>query len=176
MHPRLKAHRGAQLPNRPSPRALHLDPEFVNTPGSAVANQTLEQSLETLLEREDKTANSDSEAGLTPVRAVPLTPGQLHTEVRRMNTLWTSVNTGKTLMTQDIYCVLTAACVIFIPLPLQTLVPAGYLIPISQQSLIGYKEISGLGKESNKASTPTYNIYQTPTAGTYVDKCDKTLI
>ncbi|GAA6218983.1 transcription factor E2F8 [Lates japonicus] len=123
---RLKARRGNLLSSRPSPRALHLDPEFVNSPGGAVANQTLEQSLETFLDREDKTVNSDSEAGLTPVRAVPLTPGQLHTE---------------------------------------TLVPAGYLIPISQQSLISYKESQGSGGESNKASTPTYNIYQTPTAG-----------
>lgn len=78
---RLKARRGTQLSSRPSPRALHLDPEFVNTPGGAVANQTLEQSLETFLDREDKTVSSDSELGLTPVRAVPLTSGQLHTEV-----------------------------------------------------------------------------------------------
>ncbi|XP_029316101.1 transcription factor E2F8 isoform X2 [Cottoperca gobio] len=123
---RLKARRGTQHSSRPSPRALHLDPEFVNTPGGAVANQTLEQSLETFLDREDKMVYSDSEAGLTPVRVVPLTPGHLHTE---------------------------------------TLVPAGYLIPISHQSLIGYKEMQDSGRECNKASTPTYNIYQTPTAG-----------
>uniref|UniRef100_A0A3P8RJE6 Transcription factor E2F8 n=1 Tax=Amphiprion percula TaxID=161767 RepID=A0A3P8RJE6_AMPPE len=123
---RLKARRSGQLTNRPSPRALHLDPEFVNTPGgSAAASQPLEQSLEVLLDKEDKTANSDKEGGLTPIRAVPLTPGQLHNE---------------------------------------TLVPAGYLIPISQQSLIGYKEVQASGGEANKASTPTYNIYQTPTA------------
>ncbi|KAI3377349.1 hypothetical protein L3Q82_008555 [Scortum barcoo] len=128
---RLKARRGSQLSSRPSPRALHLDPEFVNTPSTS---QTLEQSLETFLDREDKMANSDSEAGLTPVRAVPLTPGQLHTE---------------------------------------TLVPAGYLIPISQQSLIGYKEVQGSGRENNKVSTPTYNIYQTPTAGKHLTKCHK---
>lgn len=123
---RLKAHRSSQLSSRPSPRALHLDPEFVNTPGAPAASHILEQSLETFLDREDKTANSDSEAGLTPVRAIPLTPGQLHTE---------------------------------------TLVPAGYLIPISQQSLIGYKEMHSSGRESNKAPTPTYNVYKTPTAG-----------
>ncbi|XP_030269649.1 transcription factor E2F8 [Sparus aurata] len=123
---RLKAHRASQLSSRPSPRALHLDPEFVNTPGGAAVTQTLEQSLETFLDREDKTANSDSEAGLTPVRAVPLTPGQLNTE---------------------------------------TLVPAGYLIPISQQSFISDKEVQVSWRESNKASTQTYNIYQTPTAG-----------
>ncbi|XP_026033486.1 transcription factor E2F8 isoform X2 [Maylandia zebra] len=121
---RLKARRVGQLTSRPSPRALHLDPEFVNTPGGAVANQTLEQSLELLLDREEKVANSDSEAGLTPVRAVPLTPRQLHAE---------------------------------------TLIPAGYLIPISQQSLISYKEVQSSGAESNKISPP--NIYQTPTAG-----------
>ncbi|KAM6949779.1 transcription factor E2F8 isoform 1-T2 [Lycodopsis pacificus] len=118
---RLKARRGSQLSSRPSPRALHLDPEFVNTPGGAAAHQALEQALETFLDRED------SEAGLTPVRVVPLTPGHLHTE---------------------------------------TLIPAGYLIPISQQSLISYNStIQDSGRESNKASTPTYNIYQTPTAG-----------
>ncbi|KAF0042789.1 hypothetical protein F2P81_004126 [Scophthalmus maximus] len=77
---RLKARCGNQLPSRPSPRALHLDPEFVNTPGGGGASQTLEQSLENFLDREDKTGYSDGEAGLTPVRAVPLTPGQLHSE------------------------------------------------------------------------------------------------
>uniref|UniRef100_A0AAQ6ING8 Transcription factor E2F8 n=1 Tax=Anabas testudineus TaxID=64144 RepID=A0AAQ6ING8_ANATE len=123
---RLKARRGGHLSSRPSPRALHLDPEFVNTPTGAVASQTLEQSLETLLGREEKAVNSDSEAGLTPVRAVPLTPGQFHAE---------------------------------------TLVPAGYLIPISQQSITSYKETQSSGGESSKVSTPTYNIYQTPTAG-----------
>ncbi|KAM7424600.1 hypothetical protein PAMA_000788 [Pampus argenteus] len=123
----LQARLNARRSSRPSPRALHLDPEFVNTPGGAVAHQTLEQSVETFLDREDRTANSDSEAGLTPVRAVPLTAGQIHTE---------------------------------------TLIPAGYLIPISQQSLISYKEIhSSGGENNNKASTPTYNIFQTPTAG-----------
>ncbi|XP_029000624.1 transcription factor E2F8 [Betta splendens] len=123
---RLKTRRSGLLSNRPSPRALHLDPEFINTPGGAAASQTLEQSLENLLEKEEKTMSSDSEAGLTPVRAVPLTPGQFHTE---------------------------------------TLVPAGYLIPISQQSLTSFKESQSSGVESNKASTPTYSIYQTPTAG-----------
>lgn len=78
---RLKPRRGGPVTSRPSPRALHLDPEFVNAPESSGANQTLEQSLENLLDREDKTANSDSEAGSTPVRAVPLTTGQIHAEV-----------------------------------------------------------------------------------------------
>ncbi|XP_068427881.1 transcription factor E2F8 isoform X2 [Clinocottus analis] len=124
LHARLKAR---QLSSRPPSRALHLDPEFVNTPGGAVAHQALEQTMETFLDREDKAANSDGEAGLTPVRVVPLTAGHLHAE---------------------------------------TLVPAGYLIPISQQSLISYNSaIQDSGRESNKAPTPTYNIYQTPTAG-----------
>ncbi|XP_029947863.1 transcription factor E2F8 [Salarias fasciatus] len=121
---RLKARRGGELTSRPSPRALHLDPEFVNTPGGAAASQMLEGSLEVLLDKEDKAANSDSEAGLTPIRAVPIASSHLHTE---------------------------------------TLVPAGYLIPISQQSFITYKEIQGSAGESSKASPP--NIYQTPTAG-----------
>uniref|UniRef100_A0A3P9LMU4 Transcription factor E2F8 n=1 Tax=Oryzias latipes TaxID=8090 RepID=A0A3P9LMU4_ORYLA len=117
----LKSRRGGCLTSRPSPRALHLDPEFLNTPGGASTNQTLDQSLENLLDKDDRAANSDSEAGSTPVRTVPLFSGQIHTE---------------------------------------TLLPAGYLIPISQQSL-NYKE--GCGGETSKAQTPTY-IYQTPTA------------
>ncbi|XP_028295574.1 transcription factor E2F8 isoform X2 [Gouania willdenowi] len=116
---RLKARRGAQLTSRP--RALHLDPEFVNTPGPAGANPPIEQCLEVFLDKEDKT--SESEAGLGPIRAVPLTPGQFHTE---------------------------------------TLVPAGYLIPISQQSFIAYKEIQSSGE--NCRASPS-NIFQTPTAG-----------
>lgn len=51
---------------------------------------------------------------------------------------------------------------------IQTLIPAGYLIPISQQSLSSYKESQGSVGENSKASTPTYNVYQTPTAGKYV--------
>ncbi|CAL8351621.1 unnamed protein product [Merluccius merluccius] len=127
---RLKARRGGLVSSRPSPRALHLDPEFVNTPGgaAAIANQFLEQSVETFLETEERATGSDGEAGLTPVpaRAVPLTPGHLHTE---------------------------------------TLVPAGYLIPISQHSLLGYKDLQVHSGENTMATTPTYNIYQTPTAG-----------
>ncbi|XP_076002958.1 transcription factor E2F8 [Genypterus blacodes] len=131
---RLKSHRGGPPSGRPpsgrpSPRVLHLDPGFINGPAGGAAGATvqpLELSVETYLDKEDKTASSDSEAGLTPVRAVPLTPGQLHTE---------------------------------------TLVPTGYLIPISQEALIGYMDLQASNGEINKASTPTYNIYHTPTAG-----------
>ncbi|KAJ7985726.1 hypothetical protein DPEC_G00343450 [Dallia pectoralis] len=80
---RLKARRGGLLANRPSSRALHLEPEFVNTPGSSMAaatNHALEQSLETFLEKEEKIVTSDGESGLTPVRAIPLTPQHLQTE------------------------------------------------------------------------------------------------
>ncbi|XP_051918416.1 transcription factor E2F8 [Hippocampus zosterae] len=117
---RLKTLRSCQLSSRPSPRALHLDPEFINTPGSDVVAQTLEQSLESFLDKDDKVVTSDCEAGLTPVRAnAPLTPRQVNAE---------------------------------------TLVPAGYLIPLTQQPVVGS------ASESNKPSTPTY-VYQTPTAG-----------
>ncbi|KAF7649108.1 hypothetical protein LDENG_00146330 [Lucifuga dentata] len=123
---RLKTHRGGHAASCPSPQALHLDPEFINTPGSgAAAAQTLEQSLETFLDREDKTVSSDNEAGLTPIQAVPLTPGPLHAE---------------------------------------TFVPAGYLIPITQQPLISYQELQASSAENSSASTPA-SIYQTPTAG-----------
>ncbi|XP_062326671.1 transcription factor E2F8 isoform X2 [Osmerus eperlanus] len=124
---RLKARRGGLLPSRPSPRALHLDPEFLNTPGSAAANQALAQSVETFLEKEEKVATSDSEAGLTPVRAVPLTTGNIHTE---------------------------------------TLVPTGYLIPLSQQAVLSPREAGcPSSTEGSRTSTPTYSIYHTPTAG-----------
>uniref|UniRef100_A0A3Q3BBW0 Transcription factor E2F8 n=1 Tax=Kryptolebias marmoratus TaxID=37003 RepID=A0A3Q3BBW0_KRYMA len=56
-----------------------------------------------------------------------------------------------------------------VSVPVQTLVPAGYLIPISQQSLISYKEVQSSGAESNKASSAY--IYQTPTAGKCATKC-----
>ncbi|PWA29167.1 hypothetical protein CCH79_00006294 [Gambusia affinis] len=142
---RLKARRGAHLVSRPSPRALHLDPEFVNTPGAA--GPTLEHSLENLLDRDDRPVTSDLEAGFTPVRAVPLTPGQIHSEV---NDQLCRVQGRKTFG--------------LTPSPsrsLQTLVPAGYLIPISQQSLISYRELQNSAEETNKSSS----IYQTPTAG-----------
>lgn len=60
---------------------------------------------------------------------------------------------------------------------MQTLVPAGYLIPISQQSLISYNAaIQDSGRESSKASTPTHNIYQTPTAGRDIIKCSSVTV
>ncbi|XP_057687912.1 transcription factor E2F8 [Corythoichthys intestinalis] len=121
----VKTLRSCQLSSRPSPRALHLDPEFINTPGSTVIAQTLEHSLETFLDKDDKSVTSDTEVGLTPVRAAPLTPGQISTE---------------------------------------TLVPAGYLIPLSHQPIVTYKENPGSAGEINKPSTPAY-IYKTPTAG-----------
>lgn len=86
--------RSMQLSSRPSPRALHLDPEFVNTPGAAATaavagagGGAVEQSLETLLD-----SSGDGEASLTPLRAVPLTPGQLQAEVRDSNSPYKAVN------------------------------------------------------------------------------------
>lgn len=68
---RLKARRGGMVSSRPSPRALHLDPEFTKAPenqASPSANgQPLEHSVETFLDKEERTAASDSEAGLTPL-------------------------------------------------------------------------------------------------------------
>lgn len=73
---------GAQPSSRASSRVLHLDPEFINTPGGGGggANQVLEQSLETFLEREGR-GGHDSELGLTPVRVVPFTPARIQAEV-----------------------------------------------------------------------------------------------
>uniref|UniRef100_A0A3B3HT77 Transcription factor E2F8 n=1 Tax=Oryzias latipes TaxID=8090 RepID=A0A3B3HT77_ORYLA len=145
----LKSRRGGCLTSRPSPRALHLDPEFLNTPGGASTNQTLDQSLENLLDKDDRATNSDSEAGSTPVRTVPLISGQIHTEVTNRH-MREDPNSRTGLYKSD---------ALSTP-PIQTLLPAGYLIPISQQSF-NYKE--GCGGETSKAQTPTY-IYQTPTA------------
>ncbi|XP_061102158.1 transcription factor E2F8 [Conger conger] len=129
MRARLKARRGV-VPNRPSPRALHLDPEFVNTPESAEAER-LDRSVEKFLEKEEVLSPSDREAGLTPLRAVPLQeitvlPGHLHNEA---------------------------------------LIPTGYLIPISHQSLIRFKDPHCLSGETVYASVPNHNVHRTPTAG-----------
>nr|XP_015193945.1 PREDICTED: transcription factor E2F8 isoform X2 [Lepisosteus oculatus] len=80
---KLKARRGL-VPNRPSPRALHLDPEFINTPENKGSEQ-LDESVETFLEKEEKLSCSDSEAGLTPIRSVSVPEimvpsGHLHPE------------------------------------------------------------------------------------------------
>ncbi|KAI1889579.1 hypothetical protein AGOR_G00164370 [Albula goreensis] len=121
---RLKAQRGA-APSRPSPRALHLDPEFVNTPETAAAEK-LDQSVEKFLEKEEVLSPSDREAGLTPLRAVPV---------------------------QEIAV-----------LP-ETLIPTGYLIPISQQSFIRLKDSQCPSGETTQASVPNHNVHHTPTAG-----------
>ncbi|XP_036400239.1 transcription factor E2F8 isoform X2 [Megalops cyprinoides] len=126
---RLKARRGL-VSSRPSPRALHLDPEFINTPESTAAER-LDQSVERFLERDEKFSPLDSEAGHTPLQAVP---------VQEIAMLPANLNT-------------------------ETLIPTGYLIPISQQSLISYKDCQSSSGEGAKASTPSHNAHQTPTAG-----------
>eukprot|EP00062_Callorhinchus_milii_P003810 gi/632941491/ref/XP_007885894.1/ PREDICTED: transcription factor E2F8 [Callorhinchus milii] len=72
---RLKSRRGLII-NRPSPRALHLDPEFVNTPEDKNLNcETLEHSVECFLENEDKCGIVLSEAKgakATTLKAVPV--------------------------------------------------------------------------------------------------------
>ncbi|XP_053721699.1 transcription factor E2F8 isoform X1 [Synchiropus splendidus] len=123
---RLKnGHAAALHPSRPSPRVLHLDPEFVNTPRSkAQSSPSLEHTVETFIDKDDKRGTHNRKVALTPVN-VPIAPRPPHSE---------------------------------------TLVPAGYLIPISQQALLSYKELQVTAGESKIPSTPV-NIYQTPTAG-----------
>jgi len=180
---RLKARDRGAVCSRPSPRALHLDPEFVNTPGSGAAaaaattvaptataaNQFLEQSVENFLETEERAASSDSEAGLTPVpvRAVPLTPGHLHAEVRHSTVERGGGGDDDDVASGPVYRALSSAVALtfFCSVCPQSLVPAGYLIPISHHSLLGYKDMQLQSRESSKATTPTYNIYHTPTAG-----------
>ncbi|XP_063044983.1 transcription factor E2F8 isoform X2 [Engraulis encrasicolus] len=148
---RLKARRGGSLvSSRPSPRALHLDPEFTkftpenqNHQASPLSShgQPLEHSVETFLEKEERAAASDSEAGLTPLHP---------TQIRANNTAAGQTHAGISL--QEL--VIPAG-----HLPAETLIPTGYLIPITPQSFLSYKD-----GESGKASTPS-SIYKTPTAG-----------
>ncbi|MBN3305338.1 E2F8 factor, partial [Amia calva] len=117
----LKARRGL-VSSRPSPRALHLDPEFINTPENRGSEQ-LDESVEKFLEKD-----SDSEAGLTPLRTVQMQElivpsGHLHAEA---------------------------------------LIPTGYLIPISQQSLFGYQGSQSPDGEGAKIIGPCLKSYQTP--------------
>ncbi|XP_062404652.1 transcription factor E2F8 [Sardina pilchardus] len=141
---RLKARRGGLVvSSRPSPRALHLDPEFTKpqenqSPVSSSA-QPLEHSLETFLEKEEKAAASDSEAGLTPLH-----PTQVQSQNHGVPLQELVVQAGH--------------------LHPETLIPTGYLIPITPQSFFSYKDPNGLNGETGKVSTPT-NIYKTPTAG-----------
>ncbi|KAJ8340565.1 hypothetical protein SKAU_G00351980 [Synaphobranchus kaupii] len=126
---RLQACRGV-VPNRPSSRALHLDPEFVNTPESAEVER-LDRSLEKFLEKEEALSPSDREAGLTPLQAFPV---------------------------QEITVLPGNLCA-------ETLIPTGYLIPISQQSLIRFKDSHCPSGESMHALAPSLNVHHTPTAG-----------
>ncbi|XP_041917365.1 transcription factor E2F8 isoform X2 [Alosa sapidissima] len=140
---RLKARRGGLVSSRPSPRALHLDPEFTKpqehqSPASASA-QPLEHSVETFLEKEERAAASDSEAGLTPLH-----PTQVQSQSHSVPLQELVVQAGH--------------------LHPETLIPTGYLIPITPQSFFSYKDPHGINGETGKVSTPT-NIYKTPTAG-----------
>ncbi|XP_026866951.2 transcription factor E2F8 isoform X2 [Electrophorus electricus] len=133
---RLKARRGALISSRPSPRALHLDPEFSKPlerhPGASSCHSApLEHSLETFLEGEERGRVEAGEA--TPISLPPA-----HTDTHKSSP----------------------------PLPegaasaghihTETLFPTGYIIPLFKDSSSG---------ETLKASTPTYNIFHTPTAG-----------
>ncbi|XP_051991264.1 transcription factor E2F8-like [Xyrauchen texanus] len=140
---RLKARRGAFLSNRPSARALHLEfskPSESQPSSLPVSAAPLEHSVETFLEKEDKVQTSDNEAGLTPVR-----PPQ--SQAQKLS-----------VPMQDV--VLPSG-----PIHTETLIPAGYLIPINQQSLMSFRDAQCSTAESSNASTPTYNVYHTPTAG-----------
>ncbi|XP_052458602.1 transcription factor E2F8 isoform X3 [Carassius gibelio] len=140
---RLKARRGDFASTRPSPRALHLEfskPSENQPPSLITGTASLEHSLETFLEKEEKVQTSDNEARLTPVRP-PQSPAQ-----------------KPSVPFQDV--VRPSG-----PIHTETLIPAGYLIPISQQSFVNFIDPQYSTGESSKASTQTYNIYHTPTAG-----------
>ncbi|XP_026101174.1 transcription factor E2F8-like isoform X3 [Carassius auratus] len=140
---RLKARRGDFASTRPSPRALHLEfskPSENQPPSLITGTASLEQSLETFLEKEEKVQTSDNEVRLKPVRP-PQSPAQ-----------------KPSVPFQDV--VRPSG-----PIHTETLIPAGYLIPISQQSFVNFIDPQYSTGESSKASTQTYNIYHTPTAG-----------
>ncbi|XP_048041380.1 transcription factor E2F8 isoform X2 [Megalobrama amblycephala] len=140
---RLKARRGASVSHRPSPRALHLEfskPCENQPPSLPTSTAPLEHSVETFLEKEDKVQTSDSEAGLTPVRPPQSQAQKLSVPFQDMG-----LPSG--------------------PIHTETLIPAGYLIPIPQQSIVNFRDVQCSAGEISKASTPTYNVYHTPTAG-----------
>ncbi|XP_051885213.1 transcription factor E2F8 isoform X2 [Pristis pectinata] len=69
---RLKARR-ALMATRASPRALHLDPEFINAPeGKSLGSEKLEHSVECFLENEEKCGIVLSEGQATMVKNVPM--------------------------------------------------------------------------------------------------------
>ncbi|XP_072448890.1 transcription factor E2F8 [Chiloscyllium punctatum] len=69
---RLKARRSF-ITNRASPRALHLDPEFLNAPeDKSLSSEKLEHSVECYLENEEKSGIITSEGKATAVKAVPV--------------------------------------------------------------------------------------------------------
>ncbi|GCB70652.1 hypothetical protein scyTo_0001337 [Scyliorhinus torazame] len=78
---RLKARRSL-LTNRASPRALHLDPEFLSAPeDKSLGSEKLEHSVECFLENEEKCGIILSEGKATTVKAVPVAiafPAHLH--------------------------------------------------------------------------------------------------
>ncbi|XP_041074065.1 transcription factor E2F8-like [Polyodon spathula] len=128
---RVKARRGL-IANRPSPRALHLDPEFINTPEGKENKgpENLGESVEKFLENEEKPSYSDSEAGLTPVRTVPM-----------------------------------PAFTIPAHLQPEALIPTGYLIPISHQSLFSCQRSKSSETKGETASTLSHPVYQSPITG-----------
>ncbi|TRY59905.1 hypothetical protein DNTS_010048 [Danionella cerebrum] len=136
---RLKARRGAFASARPSPRALHLEFSKPSDPSVATSTVPLEHSVETFLDKEEKTQTSDSEAGLTPVT------------LRQPKSQKLSTPSQDVLLPSG-------------PIHAETLIPAGYLIPIPQQSMVNFREPQS-SIESSKSSTPTYNVFHTPTAG-----------
>lgn len=69
---RLKARR-ALMANRASPRALHLDPEFINAPeDKTLGSEKLEHSVECFLENEEQCRIVLSEGQTTTVKSVPV--------------------------------------------------------------------------------------------------------
>uniref|UniRef100_UPI00398F5359 transcription factor E2F8 isoform X1 n=2 Tax=Pristiophorus japonicus TaxID=55135 RepID=UPI00398F5359 len=78
---RLKARRSL-IANRASPRALHLDPEFINAPeDKSLGSEKLEHSVECFLENEEKRGIVLSEGKATTLKAVPVAiafPAHLH--------------------------------------------------------------------------------------------------
>ncbi|XP_028812674.1 transcription factor E2F8-like isoform X2 [Denticeps clupeoides] len=141
---RLQSRRASLGSNRPSSRALHLDPEFTKpTEGQASANssiQPLEHSVETYLEKEERSSTSEPELALTPLH-----PAQTLNQTHPVPLQEVVVPSGR--------------------LHAETLIPTGYLIPISQPPILSFKESHPSNGEAAKASTPTYNVYHTPTAG-----------
>ncbi|XP_039605356.1 transcription factor E2F8 isoform X1 [Polypterus senegalus] len=121
-------HKGL-LTNRPTSRALHLEPEFINTPEvKDNFSGNAGKSVEYLLANEER--GSIAEAGLTPLRTFSI-----------------------------------PAFTIPAHLQAETLIPTGYLIPLTSQSVLGCSGDLDPERKAEHNSVVHPGAFSSPTTG-----------